>query len=169
MQAAHSTATVPSAERAFHGIVAAMLAGVFVAGFAGIDRWFPVPVAGGSDGPVRTVCLMRLLTGIPCPTCGMTRSLCSIGRGELAESFALHPLGPVVYAIFALAMVRSARIALLSRPCLDRAAHALVCLIPLLGLAAGVLWIVRLWHLTAAGAAAEAWRASPLAALLAGQ
>lgn len=39
-----------------------------------------------------TVCLFNAVTGIPCPGCGLTRSLRLALRGNFAESFAMHPL-----------------------------------------------------------------------------
>jgi hypothetical protein len=98
----------------------------------------------------------------------MTRSFCSIGRGQFAEAVALNPLGPVLYAIFALLMVRSARIAIVGRPWLVRTAQRLVWAIPILGLAAGVIWVVHLAWMIRTGEAAAAWQASPLGILLNG-
>ena len=43
-------------------------------------------------------CPFRLLTGLPCPGCGMTRSLSAMLHGNLALSFRYHPLGPVLFA-----------------------------------------------------------------------
>ena len=47
-----------------------------------------------STGP--TLCPFRLVTGLPCPFCGMTRSLLALGQGDLGVSVRLHPLGPVL-------------------------------------------------------------------------
>lgn len=52
----------------------------------------PPEVAAG--GPV--LCPFRLLTGLPCPGCGLTRSLVCLLHGDLATSVAFHPLGPLV-------------------------------------------------------------------------
>ena len=38
------------------------------------------------------LCFFRLLTGIPCPACGMTRAVTSVLRGEIALAFSYHPL-----------------------------------------------------------------------------
>lgn len=40
-----------------------------------------------------TFCPFRLLTGIPCPGCGMGHSLVFALRGDFAGSFRSHPLG----------------------------------------------------------------------------
>lgn len=51
-------------------------------------------------------CLFRMLTHIPCPGCGMTRSIAALVRGDVALSFRYHPLGPplLLAALACLAM-----------------------------------------------------------------
>jgi hypothetical protein len=154
-------------ERVFHGLAAGLLAAVFLASFLGADRWRPWPGAdGGREG--NTLCVLRHLTGLPCMTCGMTRSFCAISRGRVVEALEHHPLGPVVYVALAAAMLRSGWMAATGRRRLDRVARMLVFSIPALALAALALWAVRLGILLTSGAGAEAWQASPLARLLAG-
>lgn len=46
-------------------------------------------------------CPIKLLTGIPCPGCGMTRALFCLFTGNWALSFQMHPLA-VVWAVFGL-------------------------------------------------------------------
>ena len=41
-------------------------------------------------------CLLFRLTGQPCPTCGLTRSLLSASLGRFGEAFDYHPFGPVL-------------------------------------------------------------------------
>lgn len=52
------------------------------------------------DGPVRLAgiplpqtCQFRALTGIPCPGCGLTRSLTAAVHGRIGDSFRHHRLG----------------------------------------------------------------------------
>ncbi|MFR7750789.1 MAG: DUF2752 domain-containing protein [Collinsella sp.] len=51
-------------------------------------------------------CVFRLMTGIPCPGCGMTRAWLAALRLDFATAFAYHPLFWVVPIAFVLAFVR---------------------------------------------------------------
>lgn len=42
---------------------------------------------------------MRTVIGLPCPGCGMTRSLSSLWRGHLWLSFRYHPLGIPLFLV----------------------------------------------------------------------
>lgn len=50
-------------------------------------------------------CIFRLMTGIPCPGCGMTRAWLAALRLHFAAAFAYHPLFWVVPIAFVLAFV----------------------------------------------------------------
>lgn len=52
------------------------------------------------DGPV--LCPLRLVTGIPCPACGLTRSFCALASGRPVEAFAHHLLGPPAFLAVAI-------------------------------------------------------------------
>lgn len=67
---------------------------------------------------VPATCTFRALTGSPCPSCGMTRSVCFTTRGELGRAVAMHPIGPlftvavvlqVLYFLLSLALPAVAR------------------------------------------------------------
>ena len=55
-----------------------------------------------SSGP--TLCPFRLVTGVPCPFCGMTRSLFALGQGDLGAGVRFHPLGPALLVVAALGL-----------------------------------------------------------------
>jgi hypothetical protein len=42
------------------------------------------------------MCGFKYLTGLPCPTCGLTRALCHAIRGDWARSLGYHPAGPLL-------------------------------------------------------------------------
>lgn len=62
-------------------------------------------------GPI--LCLFRRTTGVPCPSCGLTRATAHLLHGDLVGALRLHPLAPLVLAVlaagWALAGVRLAR------------------------------------------------------------
>lgn len=58
------------------------------------------------EGPV--LCPFRMALGLPCPSCGLTRSFCSISQGRIADAFAFHPLGPVLFAGMVIALLIAA-------------------------------------------------------------
>jgi hypothetical protein len=47
-----------------------------------------------------TTCWFRACTGLPCPGCGMTRSLSCALRGMFLESWSYHPLGLLILVLF---------------------------------------------------------------------
>jgi hypothetical protein len=48
--------------------------------------------------PIRWACALKERTGLPCPTCGMTRSLALSLHGEWTRAWGLQPAGPVALA-----------------------------------------------------------------------
>ncbi|MFX4285415.1 DUF2752 domain-containing protein [Janibacter sp. G349] len=85
----HLARGVSIAERWVVPVVAAIsLFGLVIA------RLWPVPsVDGGTP-----TCLMRTLTGLPCPGCGMTRSWVHLAHGDVATAFEYNLFGPVAMA-----------------------------------------------------------------------
>ncbi|MCJ7826630.1 MAG: DUF2752 domain-containing protein [Demequinaceae bacterium] len=53
-----------------------------------------IPVNAFDSAPV--TCPFRLLTGLPCPACGLTRSCIAAFHLDFDRSLSLHPLGPAV-------------------------------------------------------------------------
>ena len=142
-------------------MAAGLLVAVFAASFLGADRW-TVPGFSPIGGEGSTTCILRRTTGLPCATCGMTRSFCAIGRGEFGAAFAQHPLGPVLYGFFALVMLRSAAVAATGRRVWPRCGRAFGWAAAALAAATLAVWVVHLCQMVAGGEAAEAWRASLL-------
>jgi hypothetical protein len=73
------------------GFFAVPVVTAFLAG-----RGVPIPLPG---------CPLRHFTGIPCPTCGMTRSFVALAKGDLATSITQHLFGPVLFLVFLLAFL----------------------------------------------------------------
>ncbi len=53
-------------------------------------------------------CPIRHLTGVPCPTCGMTRSFMAIVQGHWLQAVNFHLFGPILFFIFAAIVVHIA-------------------------------------------------------------
>jgi len=63
-----------------------------------------IPLAWLTSGP--SLCPFKLLTGLPCPGCGMTRSVVALLHGDAVTSAYYHPLGvPMVMALVVLAVL----------------------------------------------------------------
>ena len=58
-------------------------------------------------GPARLpgLCVLKQTTGIPCPGCGLTRSVVSAVHGDWAASRAFHHLGPLVLFFLVLQVI----------------------------------------------------------------
>lgn len=64
-------------------------------------------------------CPLRLVTGIPCPTCFLTRATAAALTGNLSESVRLHAFGPAVAAglvVWSVLAIRQRRLLPLARP-----------------------------------------------------
>ncbi len=69
--------------------------------------------------PVATLapdCTFRALTGLPCPTCGSTRSVMLLSRGQILPAFSLNPLTTVVCIAVLLAFAYRISALLLNLP-----------------------------------------------------
>jgi hypothetical protein len=69
------------------------------------------PLSGGV-----TLCPIAMITGVPCPGCGMTRAVSHLVNGDLEAAFGFHPLviplillGAVAWAWFLFSRVARVR------------------------------------------------------------
>lgn len=65
----------------------------------------PTPGVGGHLLGLPTLCPFRVMTGLPCPGCGMTRALCCLCHGRFADALWYHPAVPLVVLGLAAAAV----------------------------------------------------------------
>jgi hypothetical protein len=49
------------------------------------------------DEPRVNLCAFKLLTGRPCPGCGMTRAFCALAHGEIWRAVKFNALSPVLF------------------------------------------------------------------------
>ena len=83
-------------------------------------------------------CPLRQLTGIPCPTCYLTRSVLAALQGNLAQALQWHAFGPVLVVLGAALGLWMAAGGSVSLPWLARAGGALAVL-------GWLYWLLRLW------------------------
>lgn len=89
-------------------IVVLVLATLSLVGLV-VARMWPVPAVESGD----PTCLLRILTGLPCPGCGMTRAWVHTAHGNLPTAFEYNLFGPIgllaaaaLVAYVAVALVR---------------------------------------------------------------
>lgn len=86
---------------AIFGAIGAMAAGLVAV--VGLDR-LPFPV-----------CLVKAVSGLPCPSCGSTRALACLAHADLAGAFLMNPLAALAalaiaaWAVADLALLRGGR------------------------------------------------------------
>lgn len=56
------------------------------------------------------MCIFKLITGIPCPGCGMTRAFTHFFLGNIHEAFYYHPLFWLVPIVFGIVIFRKQKI-----------------------------------------------------------
>src|SRR5687768_4721171 len=77
-----------------------------IACLAGYTWLFMVHQAGSLQvGPGLKGCLIKSLTGIPCPSCGATRSVLALLQGEVVGSWQWNPFGIILLAIMVIVPV----------------------------------------------------------------
>jgi len=121
------------------------------AGVAAVGAWWGLlhlPIrSDGSIAGIGDICLFHRWTGLPCPFCGMTRSLLCFFQGNWLNALRWHPLGVllgvIIMASFLVWMIGATHLFALA------AKH-----LPITGQASGTLLIVMVcgaWLLRLAG------------------
>jgi hypothetical protein len=81
-----------------HGPISRVLLGRFTRVFAAVVVAAAFVLPGNGTGFFPT-CWSRSLLDLPCPGCGLSRSLASITHLELGDSLAYHPFGLLIFAL----------------------------------------------------------------------
>jgi hypothetical protein len=61
-------------------------------------------------------CVFRTLTGLPCPTCGVTRTVIALSRGQIDRALFLNPLATVACGFGILYLLYAAAVLALKLP-----------------------------------------------------
>jgi len=73
---------------------------LWAASLGALTTSFALSPALASHGPI--VCPLRLVTGLPCPGCGLVRAFVATAHGDLHDAFALNAFGPIAWAALAI-------------------------------------------------------------------
>jgi hypothetical protein len=71
--------------RKIYWILAALTVGSYA--------WIGYHFLGDHSHNTGTLCLFKSVTGIPCPSCGITRSVLSLFQGDVLNALWINPLG----------------------------------------------------------------------------
>lgn len=78
---------------------------MFIACLAGyIWLYFNIVFSYTSNKSIE-VCLIKHVTNIPCPSCGSTRSVVLISKGNFIEAMLINPIGYLIASIMLLAPI----------------------------------------------------------------
>lgn len=61
-------------------------------------------------------CVLKSLSGLPCPTCGTTRAAVALARFDILEALALNPLATVGWALLVVGGLLAGALAIAGRP-----------------------------------------------------
>lgn len=114
----------------------------------------------------QVLCLLRALTGVPCPLCGMSRAFIRISHADLAGAVSLHVLSPAVYLGGILMAVALAGELAGSRRLSLRVLGSPPTLLAIGVGVFAVFWAIRLLALWHSGVLGEAFRSSHLGRVL---
>jgi hypothetical protein len=78
-----------------------LLLGACLAGYAWV--FYHLQTTKGFTEAEVGFCIFKHTTGLPCPSCGSTRSVVSVFMGDLAGAFYWNPLGLIVLTIMVVA------------------------------------------------------------------
>jgi hypothetical protein len=110
-----------------------------------LSIWVAVFVMSLFDHPpMLWRCGFHEITGLPCPSCGMTRALFAAANGRFKEAFAFHPLGLLLFVFgIALSLVFALE-AVMNRKLLTYDGRVVRILLILFLALMLLLWVVRL-------------------------
>lgn len=112
-----------------------------------VGRWLaPDPSGMGTHVQLGLpACAFHALTGLPCPTCGLTTSFAHMARLQFTDALRAHWLGPPLFAITVAAVAICAWGCVRAMPIASVAKRLRVArLVAIIAAAAVIGWLVRL-------------------------
>lgn len=106
-----------------------------------VARLLPLP-HNGTIGGMPSLCPFKNITGLPCPGCGLTRSVVYSAHGQWQQAITYHPFGPLFIAGLGVALL--AAVISLRYPLNFQQSRAASLLLTAAAIAVLVLWAVRL-------------------------
>jgi hypothetical protein len=117
-----------------------------------LSRWLtPDPSGMGTHTQLGLPpCGFLVLTSIPCPTCGLTTSFAHMARLQITDALHAHPLGPLLFALTAIAVLVCAWSCARGSPPVETMKRLRVArLLVIIAAAAVIAWLARLWAIFA--------------------
>lgn len=108
-----------------------------------------VLVFTAADDSVRSVlpgCLFKRMTGLPCPSCGLTRAFHAASRLDISRAFTCHVLGPILYGGLIILLILALLRLLMNRKIIRLPAGMLRILLLLFFVLYIGVWIIGLLH-----------------------
>lgn len=91
-------------------------------------------------------CAFKTITGLPCPTCGVTRTVIALSRGDIARGVAMNPLAALACVVGAVYLLYAAAVLIFRlprlRPTLTAIDARLLRIAAVTALAVNWLWLI---------------------------
>lgn len=97
----------------------------------------------GDIEQAQSLCPFKMLTGLPCPGCGITKSLIFLYQGDIGKSFRYHLFGPPL-VLFCILVVLFMSVELITSKNVGRALFYNKTLAYTLALVLGIYHLIRL-------------------------
>jgi len=86
----------------YHGVLLAISAAVLTLALTLSVRDRSQVLLPWLNIPLPELCMMRRVTGVGCPGCGMTRCFISLAHGDCAAAWSYNPAGLLLFVVMAL-------------------------------------------------------------------
>ena len=102
---------LPSAHGSVRRRLPALGVGLGGAAILGIAAFWSTSSVTSGPG----TCIFRLLAGLPCPGCGLTRSFVMFAHGDVPSAFGYNLMGPVLFSVLVISVIVAAWVLITGR------------------------------------------------------